>query len=72
VFSVGRVKVILDTVVRAARQFFSDVGPLVAKTFMEVKNFLFFFFIDWSLVDARIQMVVPSIDRQDKTIVRIT
>ena len=62
--SVRRVVIILDAVVWAARQLLSNVCPLVTKRLMQVENFLFFFLVYGCLIDARIQMVMPS--KQEK------
>ena len=68
VFAMGGVKVVLDTIVGAPRKIFCDIGPLITKLLVQVKNPLFLVFVYRSLVDIRVQMVVPS----DKIWVRIT
>ena len=55
----GRVEVVLNAVVRAARQLLGNVSPLVAQLLMEIKNFLFFVSIYRILIDVRVQMIVP-------------
>ena len=54
----GRVEVVLDAVVRAARQLLGNVSPLVAQLLMEIKNFLFFVSIYRILIAIRVQMIV--------------
>ena len=68
VFAMGGVKVVLDTIVGAPRKIFCDIGPLISKPLVQVKNPPFLIFVYRSLVDIRVQMVVPS----DKIWVRIT
>ena len=58
--AMGRVKVVFDAVVRAARQVLGDVGPFVAKFFVEIKNFLFFHLVDRCFVNKWVKMIVPS------------
>ena len=59
VLSVGRVKVVFDAVVRSARQILGNIGPLVAKFLVQVKNLLLLNLIDGSLVNVRVQVIVP-------------
>lgn len=54
-----RVKIVFDAVVRPTGKLFRDVGPLVAKLFVQAKNFMLLFTVDWVLLDVRIQMVMP-------------
>lgn len=60
VFSVGRVKVVFDTVIRSAREFFCDICPLVAKAFMKIKYHSLFLLVYGILLDVRIKVVVPT------------
>ena len=68
VFAMSGVKVVLDTIVGAPWKIFCDIGPLISKPLVQVENPLFLVFVYRSLVDIRVQMVVPS----DKIWVRIT
>lgn len=68
VFAMSRVKVVLDTIVGAPRKIFCDIGPLISKPLVQVENPLFLVFVYRSLVNIRVQMVVPS----EKIWVRIT
>ena len=58
--AMGRIKVILDAIIRPAGQILGDIGPFVAEFFVEVKNFLLLHFVDRCLVDERVQVIVPS------------
>ena len=57
--SMGRIEVVLNTIIGSAWEIFGDVGPFVAKFFVEVKNLLLFIFVDWRLVNVGVQMVMP-------------
>jgi hypothetical protein len=60
VFTMGRVKIILDAVIGPSRQLFRDICPLISKQFMQFEDLLLFLFTDWVFLYVRIQMVVPS------------
>lgn len=57
---VGGVKVVLDAVVRAARQLLGDVGPLVAELLVQAEDFMLLFAVDGVFLDVGVQMIVPS------------
>ena len=59
VLAMRGVEVIFDAVVRATGQLFGDVGPLVSQFFVQIENLFLLHFVDWSLVDVRVEMVVP-------------
>lgn len=63
VLAVGRVKVIFDAVVGASRKFFCDVCPFVSQLFVQVKNLFLLNLVNWSLIDVRVQVVVPPAKR---------
>lgn len=71
VLAMGGVEVILDAVVGAAGEFFGDVGPFVSQLLVEIENLLLLVFVNRSLIDVRIQMIVPStrIDQLSLTMV---
>ena len=54
------VEVILDAIVATTGKFFGDVGPLISKLFMLVKNLLLLTLVDWRLIDVWVQVIVPS------------
>jgi len=55
------VEVILDAIVATTGKFFGDVGPLISKLFMLVKNLLLLTLVDWRLIDVWVQVIVPSL-----------
>ena len=54
VLPVSRVEVVLDAVVRAARELLRDVRPLVAQLLVQVENLLLFLSVDRIFVDVGI------------------
>ena len=60
------VEVVLDTVVAASWEFFCNVGPFVAKLFVQIKNLLLFCFVNWGFVDVGIKVIMPSTQTQFK------
>jgi hypothetical protein len=59
VLTVSAVKVVLNTIIRAARQLFCDVRPLIAKLLMQVKYLFFFFLINRVFFNIGVQMIMP-------------
>ena len=66
----GRVEVVLDAVVGATGQFFSNVSPLIAQLLVQIKNLLLFSLIDRSLVNVGVQVIVPPVVMQVSVCVR--
>lgn len=60
-FSVSGVKVILDTVVAAALQFFGYFCPLVSHLLMQVEDDPLFVTTDRILLNVGVQVVMPPI-----------
>ena len=54
VLPVSGVEVVLDAVVRAARELLRDVRPLVAQLLVQVENLLLFLSVDRIFVDVGI------------------
>lgn len=59
-FTVGRIVVILDAIVASARDLLGNHCPLITKSFAQTKDFDLFIATDRSLVNIRVQMIVPS------------
>ena len=60
VLAIRGVVVVLDAVVRAARDVFGDEGPLVAQAFAQFENHTFFVLGDGAFIDHGVQVVVPA------------
>ena len=61
VLAQGRVVIVLDAVVAPAVEELGDVGPLVTEHLVRIEDDLLFEVVDWRLLDARVQMVVPAL-----------
>ena len=59
VLPVSRVKVVFNAIVGATRQLLRDVSPPITKLLVQVENHLLFFFVDGSLLNEMVQMVMP-------------
>jgi len=59
VLAVRRVEVVLDAVVGAARQLFSDIRPLVAQSLMQIEDFPLLISIDRIFLNVGVQVIVP-------------
>ena len=52
--AMGRVVVVFDAIVRTARKFFCDVGPLITQFFVQVENQLFLRLVNRILLNVRV------------------
>jgi len=60
VLAVGRVEVVLDAVVGAARQLFCYVSPPITHLLVQLEYLMLFRSADRVLVYVRVQVIVPS------------
>ena len=60
VLAMRGIEVVLDAVVRAARKLLRNISPLVAQLFVQIKNLFLLNFVNRSLIDVRIEVIVPS------------
>lgn len=59
-FSVGRVKVVFDTVIRSSGELFCNVGPLITQALMKIKYHPFLILVYRIFLDIGIKVIVPA------------
>jgi hypothetical protein len=59
-FSVGRVKVVFDAVIRSTGELFCNVGPLITQPLMKIKYHPFLLLVYRIFLDIGIKVIVPA------------